>query len=210
MPPKAASKRGANNGKKAVRKRRTRATGRSRDPITALSVVGRSAIADLTNAGKQGSIAGFAFTAVSHAIPAVKGAYSTNAAPSFFVHLLAWLKSYISSTKLGPFLDGALDVLVEHVDQLWGAIIIGFVVLLSRFPRRDGVALVAFVVTLVVPAQSNYCYLAVAAALYLYSLPIWAPYRWAGTVALIVYACVFAPDATKAWTYKAPSSFWGT
>lgn len=208
MPPKRNStKKAVQAAKPARRNRRNPRSGR--DPITALSIVGRSVIADFTNAGKQGSIAGFAFTAGTHALPAVRGAYTGNAAPSFFVHFIAWIRAYIAKSKLGPFLDGAMAAIVEHVDQLWGALIISLAILLSRYARRDGVALIAFAITVCAPAQSTTTYLAIAAALYLYSLPLWAPYRWGLCAALLIYACAFSPAPTSAWTYQAPTSFWG-
>lgn len=190
--------------------RRSRWNPRSgRDPITALSTIGNSVIADLTAAGKQGSIAGFAFTAGTKALPAVREAYESNAAPSFFVHFLAWIRAHIAKSKLGPFLDGAMAAILEHVDQLWGALIISLAILLSRYARRDGVALIAFAITLCAPAQSTATYLAIAAALYLYSLPLWAPYRWGLCAALLTYACAYSPPPTSAWTYQAPASLWG-
>lgn len=201
--------RGTNQQRNA--KRRTqRAKASRRDPIIAVSTAGRSIIQDFTSGAKAGSITGCVFSAVSRALPATKGAYSGTAAPHFFLHILAWLRNAIHSSKLGPFLDGAMDQVIKLSGNLWGSLLITTAVLLSRYQRRDGLALWAFILPLLLPEQNPWAYAAIAVAIYIFSLPLWLPYRVVATLGLLLYATVWAPAPPAAWTYNAPTSFWGS
>lgn len=206
---KGKSGRGATQKRNAKRRSQRRA-GSQRDPIQAVSTAGRSLIQDFTSGNKAGSITGCVFSATSRVLPATKGAYSGTAAPHFFLHLLAWLRNAISKSKLGPFLDGAMEQVVSHAGQLWGAILILTAILLSRFQKRDGLAIWGFIVPLFLPEQNAWAYAAIAFAIYLFSLQIWLPYRLLACAGFVLYAFVFAPAAPAAWSYAAPTSFWGT